>query len=96
MKCECCRKREATLKDYRTIDGIHGKVFVCGDCFNLNDSWFGRTMNKAIRESNFIDDEEKMYDFTRITKNEFLKSYSYITRTEYDNTKKIYDRIKKQ
>ena len=48
MKCECCRKKEATLKDYRTIDGIHGKVFVCQDCFNLTDVQFDRTMTNSV------------------------------------------------
>ena len=34
----------------------------------------------------FVDDEEKMYDFYRLSKNEFLKSYSYLTEEEYDLT----------
>lgn len=36
----------------------------------------------------FIDDCEKMVDFFAITKREFLKSYSYITEKEYEDTKK--------
>jgi hypothetical protein len=39
----------------------------------------------------FIDDEEKMADFSKLTKEEFLDSYSYLTEIEYNNTKKIYD-----
>lgn len=39
----------------------------------------------------FIDDEEKMYDFQRLSKAEFLDSYSYLTETEYDMTKKVLD-----
>jgi hypothetical protein len=35
---------------------------------------------------NFIDDSEKMRDFMKLTKDEFLKSYSYLTEEEYDNT----------
>ena len=42
----------------------------------------------VINESNFIDDEEKMIDFNTINKEQFLKSYSYITEKEYDNTLK--------
>ena len=44
------------------------------------------TTIKNVNQSNFIDDEEKMIDFNAITKEEFLKSYSYITEQEYDNT----------
>lgn len=34
----------------------------------------------------FITDVEKMNDFQRLTKEEFLKSYSYLTEDEYDAT----------
>lgn len=30
-------------------------------------------------KGNFIGDKEKMYDFTRLTKEEFMLSYSYLT-----------------
>lgn len=36
---------------------------------------------------NFADDEEKMTDFYALSKEEFLKSYSYITEQEYEATK---------
>ena len=36
----------------------------------------------------FTDDIEKMKDFKRLTKAEFLSSYSYLTEEEYDLTKK--------
>lgn len=35
----------------------------------------------------FIDDKEKMYDFFRMKKEDFLKSYSYLTEKEYELTK---------
>lgn len=35
---------------------------------------------------NFSDDKEKMIDFNILTKDEFLKSYSYLTEQEYDKT----------
>lgn len=35
---------------------------------------------------NFITDKEKMYDLLLLTKEEFLKSYSYLTEEEYNNT----------
>ena len=40
---------------------------------------------------NFYDDAEKMADFKKLSKEEFLKSYSYLTEQEYDNTKMVDD-----
>ena len=34
----------------------------------------------------FINDTDKMYDFLGLTREEFLKSYSYITQEEYQET----------
>lgn len=34
----------------------------------------------------FIDDEEKINDLFILSKSEFLKSYSYVSEDEYDNT----------
>ena len=48
-------------------------------------------MENIYKDSDFIDDEEKMYDFVRLTKEEFLLSYSYLTEDEYNNTKRLYD-----
>ena len=42
---------------------------------------------------NFLSDKEKMTDFKNFSKNEFLKSYSYLTEEEYDNTKKLYNSL---
>ena len=36
--------------------------------------------------TSFITDKEKMRDFKILTKEEFLKSYSYLTETEYNLT----------
>ena len=44
--------------------------------------------NLLIKKSNFLDDKEKMRDFKELSKEEFLKSYSYLTEEEYENTKK--------
>lgn len=35
----------------------------------------------------FINDKEKMRDFYKLSKREFLESYSYLTEEEYDSTK---------
>ena len=39
----------------------------------------------------FIDDDEKMRDFFKLTKDEFLKSYSYLSEQDYDETKRKVD-----
>lgn len=46
--CGCCRKRKATLKDYRIVDGISGKVLVCKSCFSLNDVEFYKQYIKGV------------------------------------------------
>lgn len=38
---------------------------------------------------NFFDDKEKMKDFQEMSKEDFLKSYSYLTEQEYDETKNL-------
>lgn len=44
-------------------------------------------------KGNFIGDKEKMHDFTRLTKEEFMNTYSYLTDVEYDNTECIYQEM---
>jgi hypothetical protein len=39
-----------------------------------------------IELKNFADDREKIRDFAEISKDEFLRSYSYIEEEEYDAT----------
>lgn len=47
-------------------------------------------MSNEFKNTDFLDDEEKMRDFICLTKEEFLASYSYLTEDEYDNTYKRY------
>lgn len=49
------------------------------------------TKEKGI--SSFVDDAEKMRDFIILSKEDFLKSYSYINEDSYDLTKKEYDNL---
>lgn len=46
-------------------------------------------MENIFKDADFIDDSEKMYDFVRLTKEEFLSSYSYLTEDEYDSVEKF-------
>jgi hypothetical protein len=41
-----------------------------------------------MRYTSFITDKEKMRDFKILTKQEFLRSYSYLTEAEYNLTMK--------
>ena len=47
-------------------------------------------MNNEFKNADFLDDQEKMRDFTYLTKEEFLATYGYLTEDEYDNTYKRY------
>ena len=46
--------------------------------------------NEIYKDINFIDDQEKMRDFEKLTKEEFLLLYDYLTEEEYENTLRIY------
>ena len=43
--------------------------------------------NPEISHTDFCDDEEKMKDFEKLSKGDFLSSYSYITEEEYNLTR---------
>jgi len=46
MKCECCKERDATVKDFRTDPetDVTGSYRVCRECFNLSDLYFFRQL----------------------------------------------------
>lgn len=43
-------------------------------------------MEDILKNANFFNDSEKMADIKIMSKTDFLKSYSYVTEQEYDNT----------
>ena len=45
-----------------------------------------------MTHSDFYDDVEKIRDFKVLSKEEFLKSYSYLTKEEYELTKERVDK----
>ena len=54
-----------------------------------NKRWKRKYTNlKRINYLSFSDDEDKMKDFWNLSKENFLKSYSYLTEEEYDATAK--------
>ena len=48
---------------------------------------------KQVRPYTFIKDKEKMKDFLKLNKEDFLKSYSYLLAEEYDAT--VWEYIKR-
>lgn len=44
--------------------------------------------DRQMVEINFCSDNEKMVDFIEMSKEDFLKSYPYLTEEEYEATKK--------
>lgn len=75
-----------TLKDYWEKNNIDTDMY--GEYDNAID--------EINRELSFIDDKAKMYDFTKLSKYEFLKSYSYINEREYDATQYVYENMGKE
>ena len=57
---------------------------------------YDNAIDEINRELSFIDDKAKMYDFTKLSKYEFLKSYSYINEREYDATQYVYENMGKK
>ena len=51
------------------------------------------TANLKLRATPFIDDEEKMRDYFKLTESEFMESYSYLTSEEYEATKEAVNKI---
>ena len=43
-------------------------------------------MSEKIKITDFMDDKEKMRDFKKLTREEFLNTYSYLYPEEYDLT----------
>lgn len=53
-----------------------------------------KSKRKTIKYRDFLDDEEKMRDFKKLSKDDFLRSYSYLTEKEYDLTRKKINRMR--
>jgi hypothetical protein len=60
-------------------------LVVCTHCGARHGS-FGSWKQKFKPVHSFIDDGDKLVDFFKLTKEEFLKSYSYLTEEEYEAT----------
>ena len=60
------------------LEGFYTSCIECGSSFDIDED--------DILKKMFITDIAKMADFKVLTKEEFLRSYSYLTEDEYDAT----------
>jgi hypothetical protein len=49
----------------------------------------GEGSHEDFSEGDFLNDKEKMRDFAKLTKEDFMFTYSYLTEAEYDNTARL-------
>jgi DNA-directed RNA polymerase subunit RPC12/RpoP len=80
VKCLNCGREIDLLRlehDENNPKGFYTSCIECGVSFDID---FNPVTNT------FITDIPKMADFKILTKEEFLRSYSYITEDEYDAT----------
>lgn len=78
VKCLNCGREIDLIRlkhDENNLEGFYTSC-ICGASFDIN---FNPT-------NTFITDIAKMADFKILTKEEFLKSYSYLTEDEYEAT----------
>lgn len=83
-KCMNCGKEFNLVElkhDENNLEGFYAECPECGASFDV-DFDISQT---------FITDVAKMADFKVLSKEEFLRSYGYLTEDEYDATKLYFD-----
>lgn len=70
-------------------DTVSGLIADCQEAKDTLMSLAGKIKNLREKNISFECDAEKMRDFVSLSKEEFLKSYSYLTEEEYDATAKV-------
>ena len=79
VKCSNCGEEVDLIRlehGENNLDGFHTNCIKCRASFDID---FNPNMT-------FITDVAKMADFKILTEEEFLSSYSYLTKDEYDAT----------
>lgn len=51
ITCECCGKKEATVKDYRETKYGYNKYLVCGSCILKPDNVFFMQMGRTNKKN---------------------------------------------
>lgn len=87
-----CQKRQI-LNDIEDIGIDEHYLNEYAFCYLGMADEYDNALDAINQELSFIDDKAKMYDFTRLSKYEFLKSYSYLGEREYDATRYVYDNL---
>lgn len=83
----CGHPKQEALQEELQLKGFN--IVNCGVCGSVNIIKTEALLKiKPVECTDFIDDMEKMRDFFKCTKQEFLDSYSYLTEEEYNNTNK--------
>lgn len=78
--------KNLTMKE-RILKTLEDNLLINKDFMKKEDVKDLEEQIRAVKyNGSFIDDQEKMIDFFTITKEEFLKSYSYLTEEEYETT----------
>ena len=77
IKCPKCGECLVVLR-LEYDDNFYTTCGKCNDTIKLD--------TEPFMERVFITDIDKMNDFKKLNKKEFLKSYSYLTEDEYDTT----------
>ena len=87
VKCLNCGKRMSVVEleyDVNNLDSFHVICAGCGVSFDISFP-----VNKT-----FILDIAKMADFKKLSMEDFLNTYSYLTETEYEVTRLYLDWLK--
>lgn len=81
-----CRSPKLTDDEEKEIWAV--AWYDCGDgCADTTP----RPINEIVGQVwGFLNDNEKMRDFIRMSKEDFLRSYSYLTEYEYEATRNAY------
>lgn len=82
ITCPSCGERLVVLR----LEYNDNFYIICGKC---NDTI--KLDAEPFMKRVFITDIDKMNDFKKLNKKEFLESYSYLTKDEYDATDLYYD-----
>jgi len=83
-KAENCALRSDDTKSLEACEVVKQFVRYLPNSFENDQT---PNMQKLGEYTDFYDDEEKMKDFQKLSKDEFLASYSYLVEEEYNLTR---------